>query len=152
MDLRVEFHSVGSIRRCHGSPPRHFARKTIVSGRSRIDLVRSFCRVLVLLITLAFLEATAIAREGEGTVPLVRGVRNRVYGTLRDSELIVSNGQEQRTLTVDHHGHFSAELPEGGWRVIDLAPKDRKYVETGQTFTVTPGNRVLKIRVALKLR
>lgn len=114
--------------------------------------MRSFCRILVLLITLAVLEVTAIAREVEGTVPLVRGVRNRVYGTLRDSELIISNGQEQRTLTVDHHGHFHAELTEGTWRVIDVAPKDRKNLETGQTFTVTPGNHVLKIRVALRLR
>ena len=120
--------------------------------RCKIDIVRCFHSIVAFLVTLAVLQTAAIAREVEGTVPLIRGVRNRVYGTMRDSALVVSNGQEERTLTVDHHGHFRAELPEGSWRVIDVAPKDRKSLETGQTFSVYPGNGTLKIRVYIRLR
>lgn len=120
--------------------------------RCKIGIVQCLRKVVVLLAMIAALQPIAAAREVDGTVPLIRGVRNRVYGTLRDSALIVSNGQEERTLTVDHHGHFHAELPEGSWRVIDVAPKDRKILETGQTFTVSPGNGTLKIRVSIRLR
>jgi hypothetical protein len=109
-------------------------------------------RFLFFLVTLAVLQTAAFAREVEGTVPLIRGVRNRVYGTLRDSALIVSNGQKERTLTIDHHGHFRAELPEGTWKVIDVAPEDHKHLETGQTFTVSHGNGTLKVRVPIRLR
>ncbi len=93
-----------------------------------------------------------MAREVEGTVPLIRGVRNRVYGTLRDSALIVSNGQEERTRTVDHHGRFRADLAEEAWKVIDVALNDRKRLTTGEIFTVSSGKRTLKIRVPLQLR
>ena len=66
--------------------------------------------------------------------------------------LIVSNGPEERTLPVDHHDRFHVDLPEGAWTVIDVAPDDRKRVETGQTFTVPAGNHILKIRVPIRLR
>jgi hypothetical protein len=106
---------------------------------------------VIVLVVVAVIQAAAIAREIEGSVPLVRGVRNRVYGTLKDSLLIVSNGQQERTLTVDHHGHFRAELPEGTWAVIDVAPNDRKSLKLGQTFTVPSGHRTLKIRLPIRL-
>jgi hypothetical protein len=107
---------------------------------------------VVFLVTVAVLQVAAFAREVDGTVPLIKGVGNRVYGTLRNSVLTVSNGTEERILAVDRHGHFHADLPEGTWKVIDIAAIDRKTVETGQTFKVPSGEHVLKIRVPMRLR
>jgi hypothetical protein len=59
-----------------------------------------------------------------------------VYGALQNSALTVSNGQEQRTLTVDRHAKFHAELPEGFWKIVAVAPKDRNYVQIGQEFQI----------------
>lgn len=131
-------------------PNARSTRPDLVSGKMAVVLCLRRC--VFVFVSVAFLQMAALARKVEGTVPLIRGVRSRVYGVFKDSALIVSNGREQQTLTVDRHGHFHAELPEGTWRVIDVSHKDRERVVTGQTFRVTPGTRPIKINIPMRLR
>jgi hypothetical protein len=107
--------------------------------------------ILVLVGALAFQPAVA-GCEVDGKVLIVRGVRGLVYGRLRDSQLILSNGHQEQTLTIDHHGRFHVDLSEGTWTVIRVTPNDRNHLEIGQKFRVPPQERIVKIDIRVQVR
>lgn len=106
--------------------------------------------ILILIGAVAF-QAAAAGCEVEGKVLIVRGVRELVYGRLRDSELMLSNGNQKQTFTVDHHGRFHADLSEGTWTVIGVGPNHGK-LEIGQKVRVPPKKCPVKIEIRMRVR
>jgi hypothetical protein len=109
-------------------------------------------RLSITLICAAALHGEAVGCEVTGKALITQGVRGLVYGTLRDSELVLSNGRDERILAVDHHGRYHAELSEGTWTVIRVAPSAQKYLQIGQKLRIPAQKRSVKIDIYMQRR
>lgn len=109
-------------------------------------------RLSIALICAAAFHDVAVGCEVNGKVLITQGVRGLLYGTLRDSELVLSNGHDERTLAVDHHGRYHAELSEGTWTVIRVAPSTRKYLQIGQKLRIPAQKCSVRIDIYMRLR
>lgn len=114
--------------------------------------MRYLRRLGVTFISAAALHSIAVGCEVTGKVLITQDVRGRVYGTLRDSELVLSNGHDERILAVDHRGRYHAELSEGTWTVIRVAPSARKYLQIGQKLRIPAQKRSVKVDIYMRRR
>jgi hypothetical protein len=109
-------------------------------------------RLSLTLTCAAALHAVAVGCEVAGKVLITQGVRGLVYGTLRDSEMALSNGHDERILAVDHHGRYHADLSEGTWTVIRVGPNARKYLQIGQKIRIPAQKCRIKIDIYMRRR